>query len=109
MTRLLRAALGIAGHLVFVTVPIGAQNLADPAMNLTRQQEAAARRLASRLVDGDIAVQVFTAQHAARLCYGAASANSPVGPTARDRDGLTVSQRDQFRDCVEQSGWRLRS
>jgi hypothetical protein len=109
MTRLLLAALGIAGHLAFVTAPAGAQNLADPEMNLTRQQEAAARRLAARLVDGDINVQVFTAEHAARLCYGAASANSPVGPTARDRDGLTASQRDQFRDCVKSSGYRLRS
>jgi hypothetical protein len=103
----LAAALGIAAHLAVVTAPAGAQRSADPDHGLTRQQDAAALRLARRLVDGDINRQVFTAEHAARLCYGAASANSPVGPTARDRDGLTASQRAQFSDCVEQSGWRL--
>jgi hypothetical protein len=108
MFRLLLATLGIAAHLAVVTAPAGAQPSDDPRHGLTRQQDAAALRLARRLVDGNISVQVFTAEHAARLCYGAAAANSPVGPTARDRNGLTASQLTQFRGCVEQSGYRLR-
>lgn len=109
MIRLILAALGIAAHLVLVTAPVGAAPDADPRSSLTRQQDAAALRLARRLVDGDIAVQIFTAEHAARLCYRAASANSPAGPVARDREGLTPSQRSQFADCARKSGWRLRS
>ncbi len=109
MIRLILAALGIAAHLVFVTAPVGAQPDADPRSSLTRQQDASALRLARRLIDGDINVQVFTAEHAARLCYGAASANSPAGPTVRDREGLTQSQREQFAECVGKSGYRLRA
>lgn len=108
MLRLPAAALGIAAHLAFFAQPARAQPAGDPGHRLTRQQDAAALRLARRLVDGDINRQVFTAQHAARLCYGAAAARAPVGPVVRDREGLSASQRTQFADCVEQSGWRLR-
>lgn len=94
MKRLLLAALGAAA---LATSPGLAQTSADNAI----------RRLTRQLVDGNINVQVYTAAHTAQLCYRAAAANSPVGSRARDRNGLTESQRRQFAECAEQSGYRL--
>ncbi|MGU9982043.1 hypothetical protein ACJ4V0_18580 [Phreatobacter sp. HK31-P] len=103
MFRLVLAALAL---LAIAAVPVSAQTYGD--IRLPPEQDAAAMRLARRLVDGDISRQVFTADYTARLCYRAAVSNTSNAAGSRDRNGLAPPQQAQFTDCVGQSGYRMR-
>lgn len=92
--------------LVITVAPCEAQT--HGPIRLPPDQSAAARRIALRLVDGDVSKQVFTADHAARLCYRAAVSNPSNAGGARDRDRLAPRQRAQLVECLADSGFRLR-
>lgn len=77
-------------------------------IRLPPDQSAAARRIALRLMDGDVSKQVFRSDYAARLCYRAAVSNPSNASGARDRDRLTPRQRAQLVECLAESGFRLR-
>ena len=106
MLRVLPPALAALAHLVIAAAPASSQTFGD--IHLPPRQEAAARQLAQRLVDGDVNRQVLTADYAARLCYRAAMSNASNGAGRPDRDRLTPARRAQFVDCIGQSGYRLR-
>lgn len=97
----------VAAPLALLLAALPAAGQTHGPVVLPPDQSAAAERLAGRLVDGDLNRQVFTADHAARLCYRAARANSSNAHGTPDRDGLTAARHRQFTDCVEQSGYRL--
>ncbi len=106
MTRLSSALLAAVAHVVAISGPALGQTYGE--VRLPPDQSAAARRIALRLVDGDVSKQVFTAEYAARLCYRAAVSNPSNTGGARDRDRLTLRQRAQLADCLAESGFRFR-
>lgn len=99
-------ALVALAHVALAYVPALGQSHGD--IRLPADQSAAARRIALRLVDGDLSKQVFTADYAARLCYRAAVSNPSNAGGTRDRDRLTPRQRAQLVECLAESGFRLR-
>jgi hypothetical protein len=107
MTRLLLAALGIALQFVVITPPATAQRGADAELSLTRPQEAAARQLARRFVDGNVSVQVFTAEHTARVCFKSALSRGSSDTSRNAR--LSAREMGFFAECAESQGFRLRA